>query len=126
MTQGSTIILIVYAITMLSYGALEMGHDLLHYLDAHSHVHIHHHAHDHDHTFNDHHHHSHGEVHTHTHTSEPVTAELPSLVSLFLYTQSPVDHTFFRQLLERLTPDRADTPPPIYFLPSTPPPQRLA
>jgi hypothetical protein len=122
-TRGSTLILIVYAMTMLSYGALEMGHDLLHYLDAHSHIHVHHHDHGHDHSFDDHHHHSHNEVHSHTHTAEPVAAELPSLVSLFLYTQSITDILFIRQLLNRIPPSRTNVPLSSYRSPVTPPPR---
>ncbi|MBT1708056.1 hypothetical protein KK062_07475 [Fulvivirgaceae bacterium PWU5] len=123
MTRGSTLILIVYAMTMLSYGALEMGHDLLHYLDAHSHIHVHHHEHGHDHTINDHHHHSHDEVHSHIHASEPASAELPSLVSLFLYTQSLADILFIRHLLDRIPPIGTNVPRSLYRSPTTPPPR---
>jgi len=116
--KGAVILLILYAITMLSYGSLEMTHDLLHYLASHHHSHLHSHAHGDHHHFHDH----QQTVVSHAHDGEE-QRELPTLIHFFLFAEGKPAFSFLTEFTGnlRLRPsDRnlsngvqhPDTPPP--------------
>lgn len=93
----SAMVLILYSISMLSYGSLEMAHDLLHYLAKHHHSTLHSHSHDHHHSVHDH---EHSHSHSHSHVSQqPVEndqqeSSLTTPINFFLFFQSRAKFDF--------------------------------
>jgi ABC-type Zn2+ transport system substrate-binding protein/surface adhesin len=115
--QVVAILLTLYALSMLSYGSLEMAHDLLHWMAAHTHSALHNHEHDHYHTFHDHEHH---------HLSEnesPENTEFPSLIHFFLYYQQRQSFSFIISCAGILRTTNAFSILQVDRNPSTPPPQ---
>jgi len=124
--QIATILLALYALSMLSYGSLEMGHDLLHWMATHYHSKLHNHEHDHHHTFHDHEHHH--DSHDHHHLSENDSAEsteFPSLIHFFLYYQQQLRFSFVTSYTGMLEARHAFPLRYVDSNPSTPPPQRV-
>ncbi|HEY3402690.1 MAG TPA: hypothetical protein VGK59_04830 [Ohtaekwangia sp.] len=122
MNKGASIVLVFYAAAMLSYGALEMGHDLLHYLAANHHSHLHDHGHSHHHHFSDHQHDQHTHLH-HSHSAEPATSELPSLISFFLFCEPKPSFTFFNTASGEWKFQNQTHSESYSASPATPPPQ---
>jgi hypothetical protein len=123
--RAATIVLIFYATTMVCGGALEMGHDLLHYLAEHYHSTLHDHEHGHHHTVHDHEHgHDHHAEVSHHHDADheaPQSRALP--IQFFLYVQSVPEFAFYNLLPSgAYTRFRADVTP-CFLQPSTPPPE---
>jgi hypothetical protein len=120
----AAILLTFYALSMLSYGSLEMAHDMLHWLATHYHSDLHNHHHDHHHTFHDHEH-----QHTsHHHVSEndsPGDTEFPSLIHFFLYCQQRSSFPFFISYIGMLGVNNNFHPLQVANNPSTPPPQLI-
>jgi hypothetical protein len=52
--KGAAIVMIFYSVSMVFYGAIEIAHDLLHYLADHHHSSLHGHYHDQRHSIQDH------------------------------------------------------------------------
>jgi len=116
--KGAVILLILYAITMLSYGSLEMTHDLLHYLASHHHSQLHSHAHGNHHHFHDH----QQTVVSHAHDGEE-QRELSTLIHFFLFAERKPAFTFLTEFMVHLcfrpsernlsnVDQHPDTPPP--------------
>jgi hypothetical protein len=121
----AAILLTFYSLSMLSYGSLEMVHDLLHWMATHYDSEIHNHEHDHHHTYHDH-EHQHDDHHYHLSENESSgSSELPSLIHFFLYYQQRPSFSFITSYAGSL--GRSD----IFRLehvdsnPITPPPQTL-
>lgn len=120
MKKGAAIMLIFYSVVMLSYGSLEMTHDLLHYLAAHHHSHVHDHEHGHHHHFNDHHH----ITASYSHDVESSQADLPSLIGLFTFIQSKPTFAFYTSLSGQVCHSSTLHIQSTELHPLTPPPQR--
>jgi hypothetical protein len=111
-----------YSLSMLSYGSLEMTHDLLHWMASHYHSGIHDHDHGHHHTFQDHeHHHDHDHV-TKDDSHDADQTELPFLIHFFGYYQQETTFQFYRSLSEILEGNNVFPLKYIYNTPPTPPP----
>jgi hypothetical protein len=122
--QIAAILLALYALSMLSYGSLEMGHDLLHWMATHYHSELHNHEHSHHHTYHDHEHHH--DSHDHHRLAENDSAEnteFPSLIHFFLYYQQRPSFSFIISNTGMLEAYHSF---PLQYAgssPSTPPPQ---
>jgi hypothetical protein len=126
--KRGVILMIMYAISMVFYGAVEIGHDLLHYMADHYHSHLHDHHHDHDHRVSDHDHH-HDHHHQHDHVSHDVGSEhqqeesIPSGLSFFLFVHTSTGFQFSNSNLLG-TYSEATAPFLSWILfPPTPPPK---
>ncbi|HEY9046544.1 MAG TPA: hypothetical protein VIN08_11640 [Ohtaekwangia sp.] len=124
MKKIAVMLLTFYAASMLSYGSLEIAHDLLHWLADHYHTHLHEHEHDHHHTFHDH-EHSHG---SHNHITEndvdgAEQTDLPILIHFFLYYQSQPAFQFLVSFTGIIGTNEAFPLKHVYLNPDTPPPQ---
>jgi hypothetical protein len=122
--QVTAILLTLYALSMLSYGSLEIGHDMLHWMATHYHSNLHNHDHDHHHTFHDHEHHH--DTHGHHHLSENNSAEgteFPSLIHFFLYYQQRPSFSFIISYTGILGMPGTFSVQHVDSDPSTPPPQ---
>ncbi len=125
--KGVVIVLVSYALSMVSYGALEMGHDLLHYLAEHHRVMMHNHDHDHHHhSVRDHNHgHSHKHTVSHHHETDSKPDEaLPSLLSFFLFAETNPEFSF-ENVLQKSFSISTDVgrKKGLNLLPTTPPPE---
>lgn len=123
--RGATIVLIFYATSMVCHGALEMVHDLLHYLAEHHHSTLHDHDHGHHHTVHDHehHHHHHAEV-VHHHDADPEEDQSRSaLINFFLFIQRKPVFAFANLQLSGIFSDLTAHIKTSSLLPPTPPPR---
>ena len=124
--KGVTIVLILYSVSMVFYGSVEITHDILHEL---SDLHVaafHDHSHDHHHSFHDHHHtadHDHV-MHHHAH-SDTSDEQLPSMISLFLFIEKNSVFNFANSLLGECLTLRSKQLSTRRNLPFTPPPELL-
>ena len=120
--RKSAIVLILYSASLAFYGALEVAHDLLHYLATHHDSHLH------DHSHGDHHnihHHGHGKA------PEQLAAEvedgfentLPSLTHNFLYTEDTQRFSFDNLSGQIVSLVASSAFPRISFPPTVPPPR---
>jgi len=116
--KGATLLLVLYGLTMLSYGALEMSHDFLHYLASHKHSHLHDHGHSHHHHFSDHHQHTH--VHSGDH-EEPLT-ETSAPIGFFLFVERQPAFVLKNVSFDLLKFSRAENLSAYAAAPETPPP----
>lgn len=96
--KRACLVLMLYSISMVFYGSLEIVHDILHYMAEYHHSKIHSHSHDHHHSVRDHdlpkHHHHHSRV-SHSHSSDLETDEsLPSFINCFLFVQARQSFNF--------------------------------
>lgn len=121
--KGATIVLLLYATSMVCHGSLEMVHDLLHYLAEHYHSTLHDHAHGHHHTVHDHdHHHHHHAAVSHYHADGEEDQSPSSLINFFLFVQQKPAFTFANLLQGRL-PGLTINLTTGFLLPTTPPPR---
>jgi len=109
-----------YAIATTSYGALQLGHDLLHYLGTHYRVHLHDHHHDHDHHFGDHNH----RVADHHHESGEET-NFPTWLHFFLFTEPAENFSFATSFNGTVSTRTLISDQQSDHHPATPPPQGI-
>lgn len=126
--KRGVILMIIYAISMVFYGTVEIGHDVLHYLADHYQSHLHNHHHGHDHSISDHdHHHKHHHHHEHiSHDSgggTQQTESLPSGLSFFLFIESATRFQFTNENFLGMYTEGKSSLRSCYLLPATPPPK---
>lgn len=126
--KGAAVLLISYALTMVCSGALELGHDVLHYLADHHHSTLHSHDHDHHHGMRDHGHshaHQHGSL-SHSHETSSEEESRTCIVNFFLFTERSSEFSFHNTLFTRVTVRTGNSSESLYLLPTTPPPQNVS
>lgn len=121
--RAATILLICYATAMVCCGALEMGHDLLHYLTEYYHSTLHDHEHGHHHMVHDHGHDHHAEVSHHHHADHEAQSSPPLAIQFFLYFQSAPEFAFCNLLPEAAYARFGAKVITSFLQPSTPPPE---
>jgi hypothetical protein len=123
--RGAAIVLVLYATSMLFYGALEMTHDFLHYLSEHHLAALHSHEHNEHHTVLDHeHHHDHDSHVSHHHEDDHDEDQtLPSFVTFFLFVQNSSEFRFFNSGWQHIILLRQINHAYFKPLPVTPPPE---
>ncbi|HEY0741597.1 MAG TPA: hypothetical protein VGD40_09045 [Chryseosolibacter sp.] len=123
----ASIVLVLYATSMVFYGALEMTHDLLHELGKLQITSLHHHSHDHHHSVHDHEHgHPPGHSVSHSHHNEnDEDTSVPAQINFFLFMQSGLIFHFTNTGLESTLGTTTTGIHTTDQLPVTPPPERV-